>query len=484
MMRDDNPIIIFEPHIAHEPMAFGDCACADSQTALQHLEPSQYFNPAAAYTCAPGLYHLPLDEEYTVVFDLFSDTPTAVLNKAALAVLNAFVPSRKTASGGHISIEAMRTLVELGFLRLVNNISYTPASPTTLVAWLHINDKCNLTCDYCYLPKSGETMSAQIGEAAIKAVFRSAQYHGFRSVKVKYAGGEATLNFQRILGIQDRAVELARATGISLECVVLTNGVSLGSRMIAELKSREMPIMISLDGIGPVNDAQRTFADGHGSFVRVARTIDQLIAAGHPPQISITITDRNITGLVETLEWILDRDLRFSLNFYRETDASASFQDLRLSESRLIEEMSRAYAAIERRLPHFSLLSSLLDRVHFVGPHKHACGAGHNYIVISPDGSMAQCQMHMRQTVADVFMDDPLLPVRSDTSWLNNLPIEEKSGCRDCNWRYWCAGGCPFETFRATGRWDVKSPYCRVYQTLLPEVMRLEGLRLLRTGST
>jgi uncharacterized protein len=170
------------------------------------------------------------------------------------------------------------------------------------------------------------------------------------------------------------------------------------------------------------------------------------------------------------------------LNFYRETDVSAFFKELLLTESRLIGEMRRAYAVIEQRLPRFSLLSSLLDRVHFVGPHKYACGAGHNYIVISPNGSTSQCQMNIERPVAEVFMDDPLLLVRADTSWLNNLPVEEKSGCRDCSWRYWCAGGCPFETFRATGRWDVKSPYCRIYQALLPEVLRLEGLRLLKYG--
>jgi uncharacterized protein len=31
-----------------------------------------------------------------------------------------------------------------------------------------------------------------------------------------------------------------------------------------------------------------------------------------------------------------------------------------------------------------------------------------------------------------------------------------------------------------TGRSDVKSPYCNVYKALYPEVLRLEGLRLLK----
>jgi len=35
-------------------------------------------------------------------------------------------------------------------------------------------------------------------------------------------------------------------------------------------------------------------------------------------------------------------------------------------------------------------------------------------------------------------------------------------------------------TYKATGRYDVKSPYCRVYKAIYPELLKLEGLRLLK----
>ncbi|MCS6937773.1 MAG: SPASM domain-containing protein [Roseiflexus sp.] len=62
------------------------------------------------------------------------------------------------------------------------------------------------------------------------------------------------------------------------------------------------------------------------------------------------------------------------------------------------------------------------------------------------------------------------------------MPVDEKEGCRTCTWRYWCAGGCPALTYRVTGRYDVKSPNCRIYQALFPEALRLEGMRVLRYG--
>ena len=51
---------------------------------------------------------------------------------------------------------------------------------------------------------------------------------------------------------------------------------------------------------------------------------------------------------------------------------------------------------------------------------------------------------------------------------------------RDCEWKYFCTGGCPLESYRATGRYDVKSPNCNIYKTIFPEALRLEGLRLLK----
>ncbi len=45
---------------------------------------------------------------------------------------------------------------------------------------------------------------------------------------------------------------------------------------------------------------------------------------------------------------------------------------------------------------------------------------------------------------------------------------------------YRCTGGCPRLAFQCTGRYDAKSPLCQVYQAILPEVVRLESLRLLK----
>jgi uncharacterized protein len=87
--------------------------------------------------------------------------------------------------------------------------------------------------------------------------------------------------------------------------------------------------------------------------------------------------------------------------------------------------------------------------------------------------------MEINHTITTIEAEDPLAIIRQNHGGLQNLPVTDKEGCRDCAWRYWCTGGCPLATFRATGRYDIQSPNCGIYQALYPDVIRLEGLRLL-----
>ena len=88
--------------------------------------------------------------------------------------------------------------------------------------------------------------------------------------------------------------------------------------------------------------------------------------------------------------------------------------------------------------------------------------------------------MHLNEVVADAHEVDVLSVIRSDKKGVQNMLVEEKEGCRTCEWKYWCAGGCSLATFKATGRFDVKSPNCNIYKAIYPEAIRLEGLRLLK----
>jgi uncharacterized protein len=349
----------------------------------------------------------------------------------------------------------------------------------TLTAWLHVTNACNLDCPYCYVRKSSARMAYEIGLGAIESIFRSAREHGFKQVKLKYAGGESTLHFSLVRRLHDHARELSVSNGLGLKEVVLSNGVHLRPDDADWLLDQGVKLMISIDGIGDMHNRLRPQKGGGDTFEQVEHTIDRiLLPRGLRPNVTMTVTRLNAAGAADVVKWaMIDRDLPLSLNFYRQNILSAPHTDLVLEESVIIDGMLKAYAMIETHLPTRPFFNGLLDRVQ-AEAHSHTCGVSQSYVVITHTGQLAQCQMNLDSPINPSLVGD-LLPLIA-AGPLHNVAVDQKAGCRSCQYRYRCSGGCPLETYRATGRWDVQSPNCRIYKALLPAALRLEGLRLMK----
>ena len=423
-------------------------------------------------------------------FNPLSQSGVCLLDTFQIALLEEFRQSRIVDTAivdgeapSQIQLKEIKRLLELGLMQVVGEQTFLRKGQSQeLTAWLHVTNDCNLGCDYCYIYKTPDPMELEQGQQAVEAVFRSAQTHNFPKVKLKYAGGEATLNYSLVLALHAYAQQLAKRYQLELDGVVLSNGIAISNRMIRDMQTYGLRLMISLDGVGEYHDRQRQFRNGRGSFAYVERTLDRLARHNFTPSINVTISNRNLDGLPDVIAYILDRKLPFSLNFYRENECSAAMTDLVYQEEKIIAAMKAAFAVIEQNLPPYSLLGTLVDRARLDAPHRYTCGVGRSYLVIDHKGGVAKCHMEIGQPVTDIRAADPLELVMSDQNGIQNLPVEEKEGCRDCAWRYWCTGGCPALTYRMTGRFDVKSPNCNIYKALFPELLRLEGLRLLKYG--
>jgi uncharacterized protein len=110
--------------------------------------------------------------------------------------------------------------------------------------------------------------------------------------------------------------------------------------------------------MGDWHDAQRPYAGGRGTFEDVAEAVELALSYELIPDISITVSGRNAEGLPEIVDWVLERNLPFSLNFYRQNNFSVSWEGLKLEEDKIIAGMLAAFKIIEKNLPSNSLLST------------------------------------------------------------------------------------------------------------------------------
>ena len=378
--------------------------------------------------------------------------------------------------------QAVTILTRMGFLRdLDEPLSlFDQSQSPSLAAWLHVTNACNLHCDYCYVQKNSDHMTDDTSKRAVDALIRSAVSYHYQGIHVTYAGGEATLRFPQVIATHDYALQQCQDFGLSLSASMLSNGAALPVRYIDQLKQRHISLMISLDGIGKQHDQQRPLVNGQGSFTFVDRTITRLLEHGLTPYINVTVTQRNLAALPDLLAYILRRDLPFGLSYYRDNECSTHVSNLQFGNEQMITGMRAAFTYIEEHLPSRSLLSGLVDKARTSTPHRYTCGVGRNYLAIDQHGGVAKCHADITATITTIDVENPLRVIRENQRGVMAVPVEEKAGCRDCDWRYWCSGGCPLLTYRLTGRSDVKSPNCSIYKALFPEALRLEGLRLLK----
>lgn len=454
-----------------------DCACPDHGLVLA---PPPAVGSAAAWTITPDLYRDQLLGAAELAFLPTGDGRVVVLNQAATAALDSFhQPRPLNAAASPFSEIANR----LAAHRLISPVgassSLISEPPTTLSAWLHVTNACNLRCSYCYVATNAEAMELTTGQAAVDAVLRSATRGGFRAVQLKYAGGEASLNFALVRALHAYAAKQVRQHQLALSEVLLSNGVALTEAMLAFLRDEGIGLALSLDGLGESHDQQRPFANGHGSAKHVIRTVERAIAVGLAPVLSITVTAGNAHTLADLVNFALEHDLRFNFNFYRSFTGHDPHGVGQAADERMIAGLRAALARMAEQPPRRRLIDGLLDRSSFSQAHHYACGMGRTYLAITQRGGIAPCQMLLHQPVTGVHDPDPLSTLKLHPRVAHNLAVDEKDACAKCTWRYACAGGCPLLTVHSA-TCGGRSPYCAVYNALYPELLRLEGLRIIR----
>ncbi len=457
-----------------------DCDCACTPALLPH--PSLAEVSSTMPYCATPAHPVAQQAEWCIYYNPLGPAATVALNPAAQALWQHFAtPALLQTANLELQIQtALTALLQSGMLRPAATAAPLFPASQVLGAWVHIAERCNLACDYCYLPKRASDPTPETLRRVMDAVLRSAVAHGYTTVHLKYSGGEPLLRVPALMEIHRYAQMQTAQLGITLEGVVLSNGTLLTPAIVAQLRAADLRLMLSLDGLGETHDAQRHYHDGRGSFADVVRAIDLARQGGLEPLISVTITGRSAPHLPEVVGWLLERDLLFSLNLYRENDCAAVDPGLALNEERVIAGMLGTYKVIEQNLPRRSLLGALTDRANFAALHCRTCSVGQDYLVFDAQGCISKCQMDMAHPVTNMNDCDPLQTIRTSANGLQNPSVDEKEECRECQWRYWCGGGCPLMAYRATGRYTAKSPYCNIYKALFPEALRLEGLRLIK----
>ena len=430
-----------------------------------------------------------LKEGYYAALNLMQDGGVVVLNEEAIKILNYCSKKRTTKEisnkfsyldkGNILEVIAELENAKLIAPRILEN--QKPEKLDMLVVWMHTTNSCNLRCKYCYIHHKQSDMSINTGKRSVDCAFRVAKSENFKTVQFKLSGGEVTLREDFIFELVKYIRKRSKDSKIKAVITLLSNGITISDKLIELIRKKDIHLTISLDGNEYYHDKQRVFPNGEGSFKQVSKSIEKLVKNKVPPFISIVVTSKSVEGLPELIEYLLIKKLRFRINLFRENSCTVGQNDLNMDTKKIIKHLKSVYKVIEKNIPEYSLKSSLLDRVYLTDLHQYGCIVNRNYMVVDQKGGISQCQMEIEDFVTNIDCENPLEVLRKHKKGIRSVSVDQKKECSSCKWRYWCGGGCPKLCFIKGGSYESRSPYCEVYKTLLPEIIRLEGLRLLKT---
>lgn len=396
------------------------------------------------------------------------------------------LPWARTSPGKLIDI--MISLAKCGILNLGKEFSQHLAAQRALqtrrsmTVWLQMTDSCNLRCSYCYVSKRPTHMDIGIAKTLISKIAKECQQAGYDSIRFKFAGGEPTIRWTTIKELIDWARSDLETTALRISFLILTNGTFLPPDLIDYVVSGMVDIAISLDGVEQWHDKHRSYQNGNGSFHDVDKNIELLLERGVNPSISSTITRDNVKGLTELAEYCVQRNLRFRFSPYRRPFTSQA--DLKSENTELIYELKRCYEWLECHLPARSLyeIHRFAD-IDLKTPKARICGVGVNTVAITSEGKASLCQFDMDNPIGNGLENNVLQLLKDQKRFpVAQNRVEFIPTCQDCKWRFTCAAGCPYLAMNQYGVFRHASPYCEVYQAILPVLLRLHAVQLLRAG--
>jgi radical SAM protein with 4Fe4S-binding SPASM domain len=352
--------------------------------------------------------------------------------------------------------------------------------------FLHLTDRCNLTCAHCYL-ESAPARRGQLPGDKVLSLCRELEAVGGDGVTL--SGGEPLLHpdFRALID----------GIGSGMRIQLLTNGILLTAELARLLSRRGIAVQVSLDGTAPgIHDRMR----GHGAFAGAMQGVERLAGEGARGVVAAaTVTRANwddLDGLpelcrqrgVSMLRFLPLRRLGRGLRRWEELRPAGWPGSLDVLYERLFREEEQGRWG---ELSVTSGLSGLVLDVPGECGDAFWCPLG-TTLAVDTRGDAYPCPALMRpafrvgnvmrQSLGQIQDGQPLRRVVD----LMAGRRERIAACRACHWKPLCQAGCMAMAVDQKGSVWETDYHCGLRKRLFPEafarVARGAGVRG-RTGA-
>lgn len=338
--------------------------------------------------------------------------------------------------------------------------------PLVKALCLHVSHDCNLRCGYCFAgtgdySKERCVMSEETGKRAIDFVIQNSGER--RNIEIDFFGGEPLMNFDVVKKLTRYARSQEKIHNKNFRLTITTNGVLLDEDKLEFINENMCNLVLSIDGRKKVNDNMRRTVSGGGSYDIIM------------PKLKAAANSRNQDNY-----YVRGTFTHYNLDFCDDVIHLADEGFKQISVEPVVVSPEMDYAITEKDLPiiynqYEKLAEEYLKRrngddwfnfFHFMvdlsqGPcvikRMSGCGAGCEYVAVTPDGDIYPCHQFVGNEeflLGNVYKDNYNA---EKTKAFAGANVYTKPKCKECWARFYCSGGCHANAHQFGG--DISNPY-------------------------
>lgn len=331
---------------------------------------------------------------------------------------------------------------------------------------LHVAHDCNLKCDYCFASQGdfkGERslMNLEVGKRSLDYLVENSGSR--RNLEVDFFGGEPLMNFQLVKDLVHYGRSIEKEHNKNFRFTITTNGVLLDDENIEFINKHMDNVVLSLDGRKRVNDNMRKTNSGEGSYDIILPKFKKLVDKRGDKDYYIrgTFTNRNIDFTEDLLHFYEQGFKKTSI----EPVVTPDTMDYALREEHLeavmkeYEKLSKEYIKIKKADKDFLFFHFMIDLKQGPCMVKRAvgCGAGSEYLAITPDGDIYPCHQFVGEEeflIGNIWKG---IKNKDLTNKFKKCNVHNKEKCKKCWAKYYCSGGCHANAHYSNN--DISKPY-------------------------
>lgn len=410
---------------------------------------------------ASGSVHL-VDE---LTYDLLDDYQTMSKEELIDKYKNKYEEKNIETALGEI-----KSLVdqELLFTEDDNSLADVEYNPTNIIKamCLHVAHDCNLKCKYCFAAQGNfkgqrSLMDLETGKKALKFLCENSGNR--KNLEVDFFGGEPLMNFEVVKDLVKYGREIEKDYNKHFRFTITTNGILLTDDKIDFINENMDNVVLSLDGRKEINDPIRPTLNDKGSYDIIVPKFKKLIESRGDKDYYIrgTFTSFNKDFRKDLLDYYENGFKKVSIEpVVTDPNEPYAITEEDLDEIlKEYEEFSKDYLAIRKYDKDFLFFHYMIDlnQGPCVVKRMVGCGAGSEYIAVTPEGDIYPCHQFVGEKEFLLGTLDTGITREDLRDEFKCANVMNKDECNSCFAKYYCSGGCHANAYFNNG--DILKPY-------------------------